>query len=83
VAGRAALFLLERGDRAALHPISPDQAVERMMALLEPGFDHFREQLPAAIRAVAAGGAWRLTLSADPAEALRLLRDTLDPAVEP
>lgn len=79
VADRAALFLLQRGDRAALGPISVDEAVDGMTALLEPGFDHFREQLPAAVRALAAGGAWRLTLSARPAEALRLLRDTLGP----
>jgi hypothetical protein len=82
-AGRAALFLLERGDRVALRPISIDVAVDGMMAMLEPGFDHFREQLPAAVRALATGGAWRLTLSASPAEALRLLRDTLDPPTAP
>jgi len=83
VAERAALFLLERGDRVALHPITAAEAVERMTALLEPGFDHFRDEVPAAVRALAAGGAWRLTLSADPAQAIRLLRDALGARAEP
>ncbi|HET7460044.1 MAG TPA: hypothetical protein VFJ82_02305 [Longimicrobium sp.] len=76
-AGRAALFLLERGGRAALHPVETETAVERMTALLEPGFDHFRRELPGVVRALSAGGAWRLTLSADPADAVRLIRETL------
>ncbi len=79
VADRAALFLLERGNRAALRPLDAQEAVDGVVASLEPGFDHFREQLPAAVRAIAAGGAWRLTLSAHPAEALRLLRHALEP----
>jgi len=83
VAERAALFLLERGDRVALHPITASDAVDRMTAQLEPGFDHFREQVPAAVGALAAGGAWRLTLSADPAQAIRLLRDALTARAEP
>lgn len=79
-AARAALFLLERGDRAALHPVGAETAVERMMALLEPGFDDFRRELPGVVRALAAGGAWRLTLSADPADAVRLVQRALDGA---
>jgi hypothetical protein len=78
VADRAALFLLERGHRVAVRPISVDRAVDEVSAMLEPGFDHFREQVPDAVRALTAGGAWHLTLSADPAEALRLLRDVLE-----
>lgn len=77
VAERAAICLLERGGRVALHPVTADEAVERMAALVEPGFDHFRDQLPAAVRALAAGGAWRLTLSADPGEAIRVLREVV------
>ena len=67
VAERAAICLLERGDRVALHPIDAEDAVTHMAARVEPGFDHFRDALPAAVRALAAGGAWRLTLSATPA----------------
>lgn len=79
-AERAALFLLERGERVALHPADPDTAAGRMVALLEPGFDHFRGELPGVARALAAGGAWRLTLSADPAEAVAIIRRTLERA---
>lgn len=74
VAERAVLCLLERGDRVALRRIGVDEAVEALTGSLEPGFDHFRAELPGAARALAEGGAWRLTLSADPAEALAALR---------
>jgi hypothetical protein len=58
-------------------PLSVDDAVRAMDALLEPGFDHFRETLPGAVRALAEGGAWRLTLSADPEAAVAAIRRTL------
>ncbi|MBV9775156.1 MAG: hypothetical protein JO040_14480 [Gemmatimonadetes bacterium] len=74
VAERAMLCLLERGERVALRRIGADEAVAAMTASLESGFDHFRGELPGAVGALAAGGAWRLTLSADPAEALAALR---------
>jgi len=77
---RAALFLLERGGRVALQAIDTETAVERMLALLEPGFDDFRRELPGVVRALAAGGAWRLTLSAHPADAVRLVRRALERA---
>jgi hypothetical protein len=76
-ADRAVLVLLERGTRVSLDAISADEAVRRMAELLEPGFDHFREQLPDAVRACAGGGAFRLTLSRDPARAIRALLDSL------
>jgi hypothetical protein len=76
-AERAVLFLLERGDSVAVHRITRDDAVDGMEALLEPGFDHFRHVLPETVRAVSAGGAWRLTLSADPRHALRAVVDAV------
>lgn len=76
-ADRAALFLLERGGAAALRPLAPEAAVALMTAGLEGGFDHFRDALPAAVRALAAGGAWRLVLSRDPGDALALVRRAL------
>jgi len=72
-ADRAVLCLLERGDAVALHPVGADEAVSRMDAMLEPGFDHFRAALPDAVRALAAGGAWRLTLSSAPGDGLAAL----------
>ena len=62
-AGRAVLCLLERGEQVALRPLDPARAVERVMSTLDPGFDHFRTELPAALEAVTAGGAWTLTLA--------------------
>jgi hypothetical protein len=77
-ADRAMLVLLERGTRVRIDAISTHDAVDRMAALLEPGFDHFREQLPAAVGAIAGGGACRLTLSADPEEGLGALLRSID-----
>jgi hypothetical protein len=73
-AERGVLCLLRRGARAALDPLDPAQAVELVMASLDPGFDHFREQLPAALQLLTRDGAWRLTLSPDPGEGLAALR---------
>ncbi|MDB4948432.1 MAG: hypothetical protein JWM27_1081 [Gemmatimonadetes bacterium] len=74
MAERAVLCLLARGPSVRLDPISTDDAARAMDALLEPGFDHFREGLPEAVRALAEGGAWRLTLSANPDEAVDAIR---------
>lgn len=69
-ASRAVLCLLDRGDAVSLRPIPPEEAVAALVGALDPGFDHFRREMPDVARALAAGGAWRLTLSADPAEAV-------------
>jgi len=69
-ASRAVLCLLERGEAVSLRSIPPEEAVAALVGALEPGFDHFRDGIPDVARALAAGGAWRLTLSADPEEAV-------------
>ena len=79
-AGRAAVFLLTRGDAVALRAVSMDEAVGELIRALEPGFDHFRDHLPAAARAAAAGGAWRLTLSGDAGEGVAALTAVLNAA---
>jgi hypothetical protein len=81
-AARAVLFLLERGDSVAMHPVTAEEAVDAMLALLEPGFDHFRRAVPEAVRAIAAAGAWRLTLSADPGEAIAAVRRVIAAAAD-
>ncbi len=75
-AQRAILCVLDRGEDVTLSPVAADDATAVLTAALEPGFDHFRAELPAALGALAADGAWRLTLSDDPAEAVALLRRT-------
>jgi hypothetical protein len=71
-ADRAALVLLERGERAALTPIDGDTAIAGL-GRLEPGFDLLADQSAAAMRLLAEGGAWRLTLERDPHAAIDLL----------
>lgn len=72
-AHRAALCVLEKGDRVALEAIDIPTTLERLTGDIEAGFDLFRDEMPTAIRALAANGAWRLQLSRDPAEAIARL----------
>jgi hypothetical protein len=75
VAERATLCVLRRGTGVELLPLDPEVAAAQMDAALEPGFDHFRDRLPAVVRALAAGGARRLVLSPRPEEAIAALRE--------
>lgn len=75
-ATRAVLCLLERGDAVGLERIAPGEARHRP-APLEPGFDVMAEEVRAAHAALTRNGAWRLTLSADPGEAIRFLAANL------
>jgi hypothetical protein len=69
-ASRAVLCLLARGDAVSLRPLPREEAVAALVRGLDLGFDHFRREMPGVVRALAAGGAWRLTLSAEPGEAV-------------
>jgi hypothetical protein len=71
-ASRVALILLERGSEVALRPIASAEA-QAAFAVLEPGFNLRRAEILDAVARVSATGAWRLTLSADPREAIALL----------
>jgi hypothetical protein len=68
----AVLVLLEKGSRLALRPIDWSKAVEELMRL-DPGFDLLEQESRAALQDLASGGAWCLTLTDDPAEAIALL----------
>lgn len=72
----AILVVLDRGDRLALDPISAETALATLMRL-DPGFDLLPHQSAAAFGALAAAGAWRLRLTADPRAAITLLRTEL------
>lgn len=72
-ADRAALVLLEPGQRVAVERLSGDALAAALAARQEPGFDRFGGVLPDAVRAVARDGVWRVTLSRDPEEGLRAL----------
>lgn len=68
--------ILKHGNRSALGPIEPDEAMRRL-ANLEPGFDLLRADIEEAHRLLTANGAWLLTLSKDPADAIALLQANL------
>ncbi len=72
VADAAVLILLDKGPRLSLDRIDTATAIERLTRL-EPGFDLLRAESAAAIRALAEPGAWQLTLTDDPGEAIDFL----------
>jgi hypothetical protein len=76
VADRALVVLLERGDRVAIEPVEPAEAVAAL-TILEPGFDLLPAESEAAARAISGRGGWRLTLGDDPGEAIDCLLERL------
>jgi hypothetical protein len=73
VAYEAVLCVLERGDAVSLTPLMAEDAVHSLIANPEPGYQFYGDASVAAARALAGKGAWRLTLSADPMEAIALI----------
>jgi hypothetical protein len=71
-ADKAVLVLIERGERLALQAVTTGAAVNSQMRL-DPGFDLLAAQSREAIEALAAKGAWRLTLERDPDAAIDFL----------
>jgi hypothetical protein len=70
------VVLLERGDRVAIEPVEPAEAVAAL-TILEPGFDLLPAESEAAARAISGRGGWRLTLGDDPGEAIDCLLERL------
>lgn len=74
----AAVCVLARGQAgAALERLAPAAVEAALLRQPDAGFDRFPERHGAVVRALAARGGWRLTLSNDPREALPLLREML------
>ena len=67
------LFLLTQGDRILFHRLDPEDAVRELARDPEPGYEFYGARLEEAIRALAAGGCWRLSLSTNPDEAIAAL----------
>lgn len=63
---------LAKGTRAELQELSAAEA-EMLFEPLEPGFNLLASDIRAASRALVRNGAWRLTLSDDPSDAITLL----------
>ena len=74
------LCLLERGgaDKGYLTPLSSEDALARMRASADPGFDRFNSRLAAPVRALAQGGAWLLKLPDSPEAALPYLGEMMN-----
>jgi hypothetical protein len=72
VADRAAVVLLQRDDQIRLDPIEAAVAT-KALARLEPGFDLLTQESAEAVAALTGPGAWRLTLTRDPAAAIDVL----------
>lgn len=72
-ADRTMLFLLTHGDRVIFRRLGPENAVHALTRDLEPGYDFYGAGMEEAIRALAAGGCWQLSLSKDPDEAIAAL----------
>lgn len=62
-AEEAMLCVLARGERVMLSRLDPQDAVQELTEMPEPGYDFYGPRLEMAIRAVADRGCWRLTLS--------------------
>ena len=75
-ASKAAVCLLARGETVALERLSPIEALA-LMGSLEPGFDLLADEIHEARRVLLREGAWRLTLSPDPDEAIAVLAANL------
>lgn len=71
------LILLERGRHADLQAVTLADA-QAGLARLEPGFALRRQGIARAIARVAERGLWRLSLSSDASEAIRLVMRNLD-----
>jgi hypothetical protein len=69
----AVVCVLDRGPVATIEPLPPAELVAALIRDLEPGLELYGDAPARVAGMLAARGGWRLTLSADPAEAVGLL----------
>lgn len=74
MAERTVLCVLEPGTATSLAPLAVEDAVQVLTQAPEPGYEFYGARSADAVRALARGGCWRLTLSDDPKDAIDLLR---------
>lgn len=72
-ADKALLCVLARGENISLEPITEAHAVDALTRDPEPGYEFYGVRAIDAVRAIARGGTWRLTLSHDPDKAIDVL----------
>jgi len=73
VAEQTILFVLARGPEVAFDPMDVDEAVDILTRDPEPGYGFYGSRSADSVRAIAARGCWRLTLSRDPSAAIAAL----------
>ncbi|HEY2446891.1 MAG TPA: hypothetical protein VGI20_14240 [Rhizomicrobium sp.] len=78
-ADQALLCVIGQGGNFGLEPIQQEEAVRMLTEAPEPGFEFYGARSEEAVRAVAAGGCWRLTLSRDPDAAIAALIAAFSP----
>jgi hypothetical protein len=78
-ADKAVLCVLSAGYGLSLTPMAPNDAVTAVTANPEPGFDLYGARSVEAARLLAGHGAWRLTLSKSPRDAIDLIRHIILP----
>lgn len=83
-ADSATLYVLARGDQVSLDPLPPETAVRMLTSEPESGYEFYGHRMEDAIRAIAGGGCWQLTLADDPNAAIaRLIENFGDADAEP
>jgi len=78
-ADHATLCVLARGDDLSLTPMAPEEAVTALTENPEPGYEFYGARAVEAVQLLAESGAWRLTLSKSPHEAVGLIRQVFAP----
>lgn len=73
MAEQAILCVLAKGEDAAIHPMDVDEAIDTLTRDPEPGYGFYGSRPGDAIRAIAARGCWRLTLSHNSSAAITAL----------
>jgi len=77
VADAPTVCVLARGSRASLERVDTRTIFDALTCSVAPGFDRFPARNTAVANVLAAAGGWRVTLSADPDDALPLLDEML------
>jgi hypothetical protein len=75
-AERTRLCVLGRADEVSLEAMPEAEAVTALTREPEPGYEFYGKSATEAVRAIAAGGCWKLSLSRDANAAMSLLATT-------
>lgn len=77
VADDARVCILVPGSKASLQSLDSGEVESALAGQVAPGFDRFPDRQDGVLKALAAPGGWRLTLSQEPREALPFIETML------